>query len=41
MRPYEIPAWQALAILAYLFSPLFLIGGLYLYEMIIDKWEDR
>ena len=40
MRP-EITYLHALAILAYLFSPLFLIGGLYLYEMIIDKWEDR
>ena len=41
MRPYEIPAWQALAILAYLFSPLFLFGAANLYNMIIEKWEDR
>ena len=41
MRLYEIPAWQAVAVLAYLFSPLFLFGAMNLCNKIIEKWEDR
>ena len=41
MRLYEIPAWQAVAVLAYLMLPAILFGAVELYFKFIEKWEDR